>query len=76
MISFQCDYLVGAHPKILQRLNETNWEATPGYGCDRYCESAKKRIQAACAAPDADVHFLVGGTETAEAAAWKGKVIL
>ena len=64
MISFQCDYLVGAHPKILQRLNETNWEATPGYGCDRYCESAKKRIQAACAAPDADVHFLVGGTQT------------
>lgn len=64
MISFQCDYLAGAHPKILQRLNETNLEATPGYGCDLYCESAKKRILAACATPDADVHFLVGGTQT------------
>ena len=64
MISFQCDYLAGAHPLILQRMLDTNGEDTPGYGCDSYCDSARKKIREACGAPDADVHFLVGGTQT------------
>lgn len=64
MISFQCDYLAGAHPRILQRMLETNLESTPGYGCDQHCESARERIRAACGTPNADVHFLVGGTQT------------
>ena len=34
MISLECDYNVGAHPAILQRLSETNLETRPGYGCD------------------------------------------
>ena len=64
MISFTCDYSEGAHPKILERLGATNLEQLPGYGVDHYCESAKAKIRAACDAPDAEVFFLVGGTQT------------
>ena len=44
MVSFECDYIAGAHPQILKRLAETNMEALPGYGMDRYTESAKEKI--------------------------------
>jgi threonine aldolase len=61
---FQCDYVEGCHPKILQKLIESNLEQTPGYGTDRYSETARKKIQIACGNPEAQVHFLVGGTQT------------
>ena len=64
MIRFDCDYLEGAHPAILQRLAETNMDQTLGYGEDPYCAAAAEKIRKACAAPDAAVHFLVGGTQT------------
>ena len=64
MISFTCDYSEGARPKILERLAATNLEQLPGYGVDHYCESAKAKIRAACGTPEADVFFLVGGTQT------------
>ena len=64
MVSFECDYIAGAHPEILKRLAETNMESLPGYGMDHYSESAKDKIRAACGCPDADVEFLVGGTQT------------
>ena len=63
MIRFQCDYAEGAHPSILEKLVETNFDQTVGYGLDPYCDSARAKIKAACNAPDADVHFLVGGTQ-------------
>ncbi|MBO5007124.1 MAG: low specificity L-threonine aldolase, partial [Clostridia bacterium] len=64
MLSFECDYNRGAHPKIMERLLSTNLEAHPGYGADVYCTAAKEKIKAACKCPHADVHFLVGGTQT------------
>ncbi len=64
MILFRCDYAEGAHPEILRRLTETNFEQLDGYGCDPYCESAKRKILAACNCPEGEVHFLVGGTQT------------
>lgn len=64
MIRFDCDYLEGAHPLILQKLGETNMEQTIGYGCDPHCERAAVLIKEACKKPDCDVHFLVGGTQT------------
>ena len=64
MIRFDCDYLEGAHPAILQRLAETNMDQTLGYSEDPYCAAAAEKIRKACAAPDAAVHFLVGGTQT------------
>ncbi len=64
MIRFNSDYSEGAHPKILERLAETNFEQTPGYGEDVYCMQAAQLIREKCQAPEADVHFLVGGTQT------------
>ncbi len=63
MIRFECDYTEGAHENIIRKLVETNLEQTPGYGVDVYCESAREKIKKACNRPDADVHFLVGGTQ-------------
>ena len=64
MISFESDYITGAHPKVLQRLMETNLEPLSGYGEDAYCASAREKIKKACNCPQADVYFLVGGTQT------------
>ena len=64
MIYFNSDYLEGAHPAIMERLLHTNMEQTVGYGEDEYCAAAREKIKAACRAPEADVHFLVGGTLT------------
>ena len=64
MILFRCDYTEGAHPEILRRLTETNFEQLDGYGCDPYTESAKRKILEACDCPDGEVHLLVGGTQT------------
>ena len=64
MVYFQCDYLEGCHPKLLDRLLQTNELQAPGYGKDPFCDSARQKIRCACGAPDADVHFLVGGTQT------------
>lgn len=64
MQHFDCDYMEGAHPAILQRLMETNMEKTPGYGTDIYCESARRKILEACGCPEGEVYFLVGGTQT------------
>lgn len=63
-IRFACDYSEGAAPEILRRLTETNLEQTPGYGEDVYCEAARAKIRALCAKEDAEVQFLVGGTQT------------
>lgn len=64
MLVFECDYTEGAHEQILKRLIETNMEQLPGYGSDKYCESAKEKIKEACEYPDAEVSLLVGGTQT------------
>lgn len=64
MIQFQCDYEEGACPQILERLVETNLEQTIGYSEDEYCKQAREKIKKACDAPETDVHFLVGGTQT------------
>lgn len=64
MLYFTNDYSEGAHERILQRLLETNMEKLPGYGSDRYCESAKEKIREACKCPQADIYFLEGGTQT------------
>lgn len=64
MISFENDYIQGAHPEVLKRLAETNYEPLSGYGTDPYCESAREKIRRECGCPDAEIHFLVGGTQT------------
>ena len=63
MYQFQCDYNEGAHPRIMEKLLQTNLEQTVGYGEDHYCAEAREAIRKAIGRPDADVHFLVGGTQ-------------
>lgn len=64
MLHFDCDYMEGVHPEVMRRLVETNLEQTPGYGCDPYTARACELIRRECGAPDAEVHLLVGGTQT------------
>ena len=64
MLHFDSDYLEGMHPQILEAFVATNMEQTTGYGLDEYCVKAREAVRKACDAPEADVHFLVGGTQT------------
>ena len=62
-LSVASAYMEGAHPAILERLIATNTMQTAGYGYDQFSESARDKIRSACQAPEADVAFLVGGTQ-------------
>ena len=64
MVSFESDYIAGAHPEVLKRLSQTNLECLAGYGTDRYCESARNKIRSLIGVQDAEIEFLVGGTQT------------
>ena len=64
MLYFESDYNLGAHPKILERLTETNFEPLVSYGADKYSLSAAEKIKKICDKPDAQVFFLAGGTQT------------
>ena len=64
MVSFECDYIDGAHPEILRKLAETNMEPLPGYGMDHYTASAQEKIRKVCGCPDAQVELFAGGTQT------------
>ena len=64
MLSFENDYSEGAHPAVVQALVDSNMIQQPGYGTDRWCASAKEKIRAACRAPEADIYFISGGTQT------------
>lgn len=64
MLSFESDYIEGAHEKILKRLFETNLERLSGYGSDIYSERAKEKIKKACKCDGAEIFFIVGGTQT------------
>lgn len=63
MIRFESDYLEGAHPRVLAALVAANEVQTPGYSEDSYCERAREMIRRRFSAPQAAVHFLVGGTQ-------------
>ena len=64
MIRFDSDYMAGAHPEVLDALVRTNMELTAGYGNDPYTAEAKELIRKATGCADAEVMFLVGGTQT------------
>lgn len=64
MIHFESDYNNGAHPDVLHRLVATNDERTQSYGDDHFSEHARELIRAACEAPDVQIWFLAGGTQT------------
>lgn len=63
MLHFDTDYMEGAHPKIMERLMETNLEQTTGYGTDNHTFTARKMIMKECGLKEGEVYFLVGGTQ-------------
>ena len=63
MLYFENDYSEGAHERILEHLLRTTREKLPPYGADRYSESARGKIRAACNCPNAEIFFLAGGTQ-------------
>ncbi len=63
MIYFDSDYMVGAHPTVLERLVATNALHTVGYGRDQFTADAKSIILEACGLSHGDVFLLEGGTQ-------------
>lgn len=63
-LCFTSDYMEGAHPSIIKALTDSNLEHTEGYGYDPYCNAAKEKLRTACHCPQAEIFFLVGGTQT------------
>jgi len=63
MIRWNNDYNHGAHPAILQALSDTNDNSYGGYGIDDYCEAAKAELKKYLGCSNADIHFMVGGTQ-------------
>ena len=64
MLSFESDYIMGAHPKIFEKMMQTNYQSQPGYGADAFSRRAARKIRKACGSPKAQVFFLAGGTQT------------
>ena len=62
MIYFRSDYSLGAHPKIMQALMDTNMEHTDGYCLDRFSDDCSEMIRRWVGKPDADIYYFVGGT--------------
>lgn len=63
MSNFTNDYSQGAHPRILQALQETNHTSQPGYSRDEYCRQAQENIQQHLKSPKSTIHFVTGGTQ-------------
>lgn len=57
------DYNHGAHPAVLEAFIKTNQESYGGYGLDEWCERAAEKIKTHLGSTDADIHFMVGGTQ-------------
>lgn len=64
MYSFMNDYSEGAHPRILELLNKTNYHQHIGYGQDVHSKKAKEYIKKLIGKEDVDIHFIPGGTLT------------
>ncbi len=63
MLSFESDYIIGAHERVLEALVRTNGEVMSGYGNDAHTNRAKELIKSACSSPESEVFFLTGGTQ-------------
>lgn len=64
MLHFESDYVQGAHPEILDYFVKGNEKKLSGYGLDDICDAAKEKIRIACSAPEAEIFFLSGGTQS------------
>lgn len=63
MIRLNNDYCRGAHPAVLEALQETNNTEYPGYGLDEWCQRGADRIREHLGGADVEIHFMLGGTQ-------------
>ena len=62
-IRFNSDYIRAAHPAVLQGLMDIEPNSYGGYGIDEECDAAKAAIRKYIGCPEAEIHFVVGGTQ-------------
>ncbi len=63
-ISFNNDYIDGAHPSILEYLSEINNDSFTGYGYDHISEKAKNCLKEVIGNESVDIEFFAAGTIT------------
>lgn len=63
MLDLSCDYNCGALDEIIEALAKANGSQPGTYGIDGICDSAKAKIKAAVKNENAEIYFLVGGTQ-------------
>lgn len=64
MYDFLNDYNQTVHPSLLKSFVETTNKKLSGYGLDECCHQAKENIKKRLKSPNADIHFMPGGTIT------------
>ncbi len=64
MYCFNNDYSEGAHPRILEAIIQASLTQHAGYSLDAHTEHAKELIRKEIKKSDADIHLIVGGTQT------------
>lgn len=64
MVTFESDYNNGAHPTVLRSLIDSNDKKSSSYGSDYWSKEAREKIRRACQCNNAEIFFLVGGTQT------------
>lgn len=64
MIFLKNDYSIGAHPNVLKELNDNNLVYFDSYGNDIKSSETIAYVRERIGQPNADVHFIVGGTLT------------
>ncbi|MEE1086747.1 MAG: beta-eliminating lyase-related protein [Schaedlerella sp.] len=64
MIYFLNDYSQGAHPKVLEKMIQTNEEWNTGYGLDVHCKNVESILREKLGKENCHVHLMIGGTPT------------
>ena len=64
MYCFNNDYSEATHPQIMDALLNAAQEQNTGYSMDEHSRHARERIKKEIKNEEADIHFLVGGTQT------------
>ena len=64
MYDFLNDYNQTVHPRLLQRFLDITNQKLSGYGLDACSYQARETIQKKLKSPNADIHFMPGGTLT------------
>ena len=62
-LNFASDYTLGAQKDVLKAILDVNTIPCAGYGTDAVSNEARRLIREAAGCPEAEIHFLSGGTQ-------------